>query len=133
MANKYGYMAKIGVDTSGLQKDLADVNSYISETSRSISATEKAIKAAGQNGQDATELWKNQQQLLNKAFEANYNKLEQMLSIENKMKEAILNHAIDTTQYAEYRNEISNTRAEMAKLVKMQKNIIVKKNKKGRV
>lgn len=123
MANKYGYMAKIGVDTSGLQKDLADVNSYISETSRSISATEKAIKAAGQNGQDATELWKNQQQLLNKAFEANYNKLEQMLSIENKMKEAILNHAIDTTQYAEYRNEISNTRAEMAKLVKMQKNL----------
>ena len=116
-------MAKIGVDTSGLQKDLADVNSYISETSRSISATEKAIKAAGQNGQDATELWKNQQQLLNKAFEANYNKLEQMLSIENKMKEAILNHAIDTTQYAEYRNEISNTRAEMAKLVKMQKNL----------
>ena len=123
MANKYGYMAKIGVGTSGLQKDLADVNSYISETSRSISATEKAIKAAGQNGQDATELWKNQQQLLNKAFEANYNKLEQMLSIENKMKEAILNHAIDTTQYAEYRNEISNTRAEMAKLVKMQKNL----------
>lgn len=123
MANKYGYMAKIGVDTSGLQKDLADVNNYISETSRSISATEKAIKAAGQNGQDATELWKNQQQLLNKAFEANYNKLEQMLSIENKMKEAILNHAIDTTQYAEYRNEISNTRAEMAKLVKMQKNL----------
>lgn len=123
MANKYGYMAKIGVDTSGLQKDLADVNSYISETSRSISGTEKAIKAAGQNGQDATELWKNQQQLLNKAFEANYNKLEQMLSIENKMKEAILNHAIDTTQYAEYRNEISNTRAEMAKLVKMQKNL----------
>lgn len=123
MANKYGYMAKIGVDTSGLQKELADVNSYISETSRSISATEKAIKAAGQNGQDATELWKNQQQLLNKAFEANYNKLEQMLSIENKMKEAILNHAIDTTQYAEYRNEISNTRAEMAKLVKMQKNL----------
>lgn len=123
MANKYGYMAKIGVDTSGLQKDLADVNSYISETSRSISATEKAIKAAGQNGQDAAELWKNQQQLLNKAFEANYNKLEQMLSIENKMKEAILNHAIDTTQYAEYRNEISNTRAEMAKLVKMQKNL----------
>ncbi len=116
-------MAKIGVDTSGLQKELADVNSYISETSRSISATEKAIKAAGQNGQDATELWKNQQQLLNKAFEANYNKLEQMLSIENKMKEAILNHAIDTTQYAEYRNEISNTRAEMAKLVKMQKNL----------
>ena len=46
-----------------------------------------------------------------------------MLSIENKMKEAILNHAIDTTQYAEYRNEISNTRAEMAKLVKMQKNL----------
>ena len=42
---KYGYMAKIGADTSGLQSALKDINSSLAATDREINATNKAMAA----------------------------------------------------------------------------------------
>lgn len=50
MANNYGYMAKIGLADDGIQKSLAEINLYLKETDRSISATDKAIKMQANRG-----------------------------------------------------------------------------------
>ena len=47
MANKYGYMAKIGLSDDGLQTSLKEIDSSLKEVDRSIAATDKAINNAG--------------------------------------------------------------------------------------
>ena len=61
MAKNYGYLAKIGIDTTDMQAGLKSLNSSLAATDREINATNKAIKAAADAGIDSTELYRQKQ------------------------------------------------------------------------
>lgn len=116
MANNYGYMAKIGLADDGIQKSLAEINLYLKETDRSISATDKAIKNASKSGLDTTQLWEQQQDLLNTQIASTTEKLSALESVQKKVEEAYENGAIDYSVYVNFQNEVANTASELENL-----------------
>ena len=86
MASKYGYMAKIGMDTSGLQSALKDINSSLKSTDSELYNVRKSIKSAEQAGTDRTDLLKQKEDVLGNAISETAEKLEKLRSIEEQMK-----------------------------------------------
>ena len=110
---QYGYMAKIGADTSGLQSALKDVNSQLSAIDREINATNKALKTAGTAGTDSFEMLNQKSTELCNAIAATETKLNDLRSIEEQMKSAVAVGSISAEEYRAYQREISNTEAQL--------------------
>lgn len=110
---QYGYMAKIGADTSGLQSALKDVNSQLSAIDREINATNKALRNAGTAGTDSFEMLNQKSTELCNAIAATETKLNDLRSIEEQMKSAVAVGSISAEEYRAYQREISNTEAQL--------------------
>lgn len=113
MAKNYGYLAKIGIDTSDMQAGLKSLNSSLAATDREINATNKAIKAAADAGIDSTELYRQKQEELTSAIGETQEKLNALKSVQDKMYQAMQNGDISAEQYRDYQREISNTEARL--------------------
>ena len=113
--SNYGYMAKIGVDTSALEKGLAEINSQLRETQSQLNDTENAIKAAEKAGSDNTQAYAQKQELLQSVIDENVDKLTQLLSVKDKVTEAFNNDAVDYKDFTAFNNEITQTQANIAK------------------
>lgn len=111
--SQYGYMAKIGADTSGLQSALKDINSQLSAIDREINATNKALKTAGTAGTDSFEMLNQKSTELCNAIAATETKLNDLRSIEEQMKSAVAVGSISAEEYRAYQREISNTEAQL--------------------
>lgn len=111
----YGYMAKIGADTSGLQSALKDINSSIKSTDSELRKVKSSIKEAEQAGTDRSDLLKQKEDVLGSAVSDTAEKLEKLRSIEEQMKNAADNNSISAEQYRDYQRELANTEAELKK------------------
>lgn len=113
MAKNYGYLAKIGIDTSDMQAGLKNLNTSLAATDREINATNKAIRAASDAGIDSAELYKQKQNELTSAIRETQEKLTSLKSVQDKMYQAMQNGDISAEQYRDYQREISNTEARL--------------------
>ena len=113
MASNYGYMAKIGADTSDLQRGLKDINSSLKATDSELYKVNKSIKTAAQAGTDSSEMMKQKEDILNNAISETSKKLEQLRSIEEQVKNAANNGNISAENYRDYQREVANTEAQL--------------------
>lgn len=109
----YGYMAKIGADTSGLQAGLKDINNSLKATDNELYKVNKSIKTATQAGTDRSDLLKQKEDILKNAISETTQKLERLRSVEENVKNAANNGSISAEQYRDYQREIANTEAEL--------------------
>lgn len=105
MANKYGYMAKIGADTSGLQEALKSVEA----DARNISAELRAVNDGLKFDPGNTELLNQKYDLLAKSIENTRQKLEQLKSAEDSVNAAVARGDISVQEQQRYQREIANT------------------------
>ncbi|MGN0598647.1 MAG: hypothetical protein ACI4JK_02030 [Oscillospiraceae bacterium] len=110
MASKYGYMAKIGADTSGLTAALSDVENSLRNTSAELKAVNQGLKL---EGGENTENLKNKYDLLGTAIENTKKKLEQLKSAEEAVNQAAANGTISVTEQKKYQQEITNTESRL--------------------
>lgn len=110
MASKYGYMAKIGADTSGLTAALSNVENSLKNTSAELKAVNAGLKL---DGGENTENLKNKFDLLGTAIESTKNKLEQLRSAEEAVKKAAESGDISASEQKKYQQEIANTESRL--------------------
>ncbi len=110
MASKYGYMAKIGADTSGLTAALSDIENSLKNTSAELKAVNAGLKL---DGGENTENLKNKFDLLGTAIESTKNKLEQLRSAEEAVKKAAESGDISASEQKKYQQEITNTESRL--------------------
>ena len=110
MASKYGYMAKIGADTSGLTAALSDIENSLKNTSAELKAVNAGLKL---DGGENTENLKNKFDLLGTAIESTKNKLEQLRSAEEAVKKATESGDISASEQKKYQQEITNTESRL--------------------
>ena len=113
MASTYGYMAKIGADTSDLQRGLKDINSSLKATDSELYKVQKSIKSAQQAGTDRSDLLKQKEDVLKDAISETSQKLEQLRSIEEQVKNAANSGNISAQNYRDYQREVANTEAQL--------------------
>ncbi|MBQ4312050.1 MAG: hypothetical protein II773_10695, partial [Oscillospiraceae bacterium] len=113
MASTYGYMAKIGADTSDLQRGLKDINSSLKATDSELYKVQKSIKSAQQAGTDRSDLLKQKEDVLKDTISETSQKLEQLRSIEEQVKNAANNGNISAENYRDYQREVANTEAQL--------------------
>ena len=104
-ASKYGYMATIGADTSGLTAAMHEIDNNAKNISRELKAVNEGLKLDDSN----TEGLKSKMDLLSQTIEATKDKLEKLKSAQNDMDRALSNGKITSTQYAAYQRDIANT------------------------
>ena len=109
----YGYMAKIGADTSDLQRGLKDINSSLKATDSELYKVQKSIKSAQQAGTDRSDLLKQKEDVLKDAISETSQKLEQLRNIEEQVKNAANNGNISAENYRDYQREVANTEAQL--------------------
>lgn len=110
MASKYGYMAKIGADTSGLTAALSDVENSLRNTSAELKAVNQGLKL---EGGENTENLKNKYDLLGTAIENTQKKLEQLKSAEEAVNQAAQSGNISTNEQRKYQQELANTESRL--------------------
>ena len=110
---QYGYMAKIGMDTSGLQAGLKNINSSLKATDSELYKVQKSIKSAQQAGTDRSDLLKQKEEVLKNAISDTSKKLEQLRSVEENVRNAANNKNISAENYRDYQREVANTEAQL--------------------
>lgn len=110
MASKYGYMAKIGADTSGLTAALSDVENSIRNTSAELKAVNQGLKL---EGGENTENLRTKYDLLGTAIENTRKKLEQLKSAEEAVNQAAERGDISASEQRRYQQEIANTESRL--------------------
>lgn len=109
MASKYGYMAKIGADTSGLQNALKNVEA----DARNISAELRAVNEGLKFDPGNTDLLKQKQDLLAQSIENTSQKLEKLKSVQEDVNKAVENGDLSVTEQQRYTREIANTESQL--------------------
>lgn len=109
----YGYMAKIGADTSGLQTALKQINSSLRTTDNELFKVNSSIKSAEKAGTDSAELLKQKEEVLNNAINETSQKLERLKSIEEQVRSAANSGNISAENYRDYQREVANTEAQL--------------------
>ena len=98
MAQNKGYMAKIGLDTSDVDKKMRSLTSELRQIDR-------ALKDNG----DSAELNAQKYTVLQQQLAATQKKLQQLQQQEAAAKEALNNGQINDAEYRAYRREVENT------------------------
>lgn len=98
MAQNKGYMAKIGLDTSDVDKKMRSLTSELRQIDR-------ALKDNG----DSAELNAQKYTVLQQQLAATQKKLQQLQQQEAAAKEALSNGQITDAEYRAYRREVENT------------------------
>ena len=105
MASKYGYMAKIGADTSGLQDALKSVEA----DARNITAELRAVNEGLKFDPGNTNLLNRRYELLAESIDNTRKKLEQLKSAEDAVNAAVARGDISVAEQQRYQREIANT------------------------
>ena len=98
MAQNKGYMAKIGLDTSDVDKQL-----------RSLSKELKQIDSSLRDNGDNAVLNAQRYTVLQKQLAETTEKLTQLKQAEDRMQEALKNEQISASEYRNYQREVENT------------------------
>lgn len=112
MAQNKGYMAKIGLDTSDVDKKMRSLTSELRQIDR-------ALKDNG----DSAELNAQKYTVLQQQLAAAQKKLQQLQQQEAAAKEALNNGQINDAEYRAYRREVENTTRAVEDLTKAQKGL----------
>ncbi len=115
MAN-YSYMAKIGIDTSGLEAGLKQANTEISTLDRSLKNINSSIKAVESTGGDTLELLQEKEGLLTEEVMKTAEKYEALASIQEEMATAWGDGSITNADFTAYQKELTTTEAKLATL-----------------
>ena len=119
MAGKYGYMAKIGADTSGLTAALSTVETSLRNTSAELKAVNEGLKLdGGENAENLTAKF----ELLQSAIADTETKLEKLRSVEEAVNSAAANGDISSSALSQYQNEVSNTESSLRQYEQLLKN-----------
>lgn len=119
MAGKYGYMAKIGADTSGLTAALSTVETSLRNTSAELKAVNEGLKlVGGENAENLTSKF----ELLQSAIADTETKLEKLRSVEEAVNSAASNGDISSSALRQYQNEVSNTESSLRQYEQLLKN-----------
>lgn len=113
--NRYGYMARIGADTSGLRAGLQEADSALQRTQRELNAVSRSIRDAEAAGVSSATALAQKRELLNQEIEQTRRKLNDLLSVEQQMQQAAGNGTISAEQYRQYQREIQNTQTALAR------------------
>ena len=113
--NRYGYMARIGADTSGLRAGLQEADSALQRTQRELNAVNRSIRDAEAAGVSSAAAVAQKRELLNQEIERTRQKLNDLRSIEQQMQQAAGNGTISAEQYRQYQREIQNTQTSLAR------------------
>ena len=109
MASKYGYMATIGADTSGLTAALKNIENDTKNISRELKQVNEGLKF----DPSSIENMAAKSELLSKAIEKTKEKLEALKSAEAAINEAAAKGTITTEQQRQYQRELSNTESQL--------------------
>lgn len=119
MAGKYGYMAKIGADTSGLTAALSTVETSLRNTSAELKAVNEGLKLdGGENAENLTAKF----ELLQSAIADTETKLEKLRSVEEAVNSAASNGDISSSTLRQYQNEVSTTESSLRQYEQLLKN-----------
>lgn len=113
--NRYGYMARIGADTTGLKAALQEADSALQRTQRELNAVNRSIRDAEAAGVLSAATVAQKRELLNREIERTRQKLNDLRSIEQQMQQAAGNGTISAEQYRQYQREIQNTQTSLAR------------------
>lgn len=119
MANKYGYMAKIGIDTSGLQTSIKDVDTAVKSLSREMKAVDSVIAQSV----ESAEMTAQKNELYSQKIAKLTEKLTALKSVENNVLSARNNGNISAEQFREYEREVVSTESALKRLTEEQKNL----------
>ena len=119
MANKYGYMAKIGIDTSGLQTSIKDVDTAVKNLSHEMKAVDSVIAQSG----ESAEMTAQKNELYSQKIAKLTEKLTALKSVENNVLSARNNGNISAEQFREYEREVVSTESALKRLTEEQKNL----------
>ena len=119
MVNKYGYMAKIGIDTSGLQTSIKDVDTAVKSLSREMKAVDSVIAQSG----ESAEMTAQKNELYSQKIAKLTEKLTALKSVENNVLSARNNGNISAEQFREYEREVVSTESALKRLTEEQKNL----------
>lgn len=118
-SNKYGYMAKIGIDTTGVQQGLAEADAAMHTSSREMREVNNVIREGGNSAEMAAQrnqLYAEQVTQLNRRLEA-------LKSVEEDINRARANGNINESEYRAYRREIEQTENALENLRERQRSI----------
>ena len=111
MASKYGYMATIGADTSGLKDALNDVESEARKVKNELNDINKDIKLDGGGAVALGQKY----ELLDKAIEQSAQKLELLRQAEDKVNAAAASGTISEANQRAFQREIEKTENQLNK------------------
>ena len=116
MAKKYGYLATIGADTSGLTAALNEVDTSIKKTENELSQINKALKLDPTN----TELLIQKQDALNRQLDLSREKMQSLEEIRVKMAQALANNAAYEQAFIPLNAQLEEARKNLAALKEQQ-------------
>ncbi len=105
--NEYGYMAKIGGDTSGLQQALQDAEKELKEAENGIKALDKAIVEATKNSSDTSELLAARESAYAKYVRNTADQLTALTGIQEQVEQAFQKGIIGAGEYATYMAQLA--------------------------
>lgn len=117
--NKYGYMAKIGIDTTGVQNGLTEADSAMRAFSREMREVNNVIAQGGNSAEMAAQ----RNQLYAEQITQLNRRLEALRSVEEDINRARANGNIDESEYRAYRREIEQTENALQNLREQQRDI----------
>ncbi len=118
-SNKYGYMAKIGIDTTGVQQGLAKADAAMRTSSREMREVNNVIREGGNSAEMAAQ----RNQLYAEQITQLNRRLEALRSVEEDINRARANGNIDESEYRAYRREIEQTENALQNLREQQRDI----------
>lgn len=118
-SNKYGYMAKIGIDTTGVQNGLTEADSAMRAFSREMREVNNVIAQGGNSAEMAAQ----RNQLYAEQITQLNRRLEALRSVEEDINRARANGNIDESEYRAYRREIEQTENALQNLREQQRDI----------
>lgn len=118
-SNKYGYMAKIGIDTTGVQQGLAEADAAMRTSSREMREVNNVIREGGNSAEMAAQ----RNQLYAEQITQLNRRLEALRSVEEDINRARANGNIDESEYRAYRREIEQTENALQNLREQQRDI----------
>ncbi|MCM1525178.1 MAG: hypothetical protein NC120_12060 [Ruminococcus sp.] len=106
--NEYGYMAKIGGDTSGLELALRETEQELKEAENGLKALDKTISEVAKNGGDTSELLAARERAYIQYADMAQRQLGLLADVQTKVDEAFTNGAILAGDYASYMAKLAD-------------------------
>lgn len=119
MTNKYGYMAKIGIDTTGVQDGLAEADAAMRASAKEMREVNNVIREGGNSAEMAAQ----RNQLYSEQITQLNRRLEALKSVEEDINRARDNGSINESEYRAYRREIEQTENALDNLRERQRSI----------